>query len=198
MTTYSWPSEVVPRNAVIGYDANTITHRSWLSGFIQTQGFGAEVWRMTLYFRLPLAKRNELTGFIAQLNGPEHLVTLPVWKLAQRGAFGGTPVVNQANQSGTSLAVTGCSNNITNWIRRGDWFTVNNELKMCSADASSDGDGDITITFRPRLRVSPANGASLDVTTPTGVFRLATPSVEWSVESDHDAAETSLQFIENI
>lgn len=198
MSTYSWPSSVVPYKGVMSYEANTISHRSWLSGFIQTAGFGAEVLRATLYYRLPLAERNAFMGFIAKVNGPEHLITLPAYKLSQQGAFGGTPVVDGANQNGTSLAVTGCSTGVTDWIKAGDWFQIGNELKICADDASSDGNGDITITFRPRLRTSPSNGAALDVTTPEGRFRLATPSVQWSIDSDHDVAETSLEFIEAV
>lgn len=196
MTTYAFPS-VTPNQAVYRYVSNTITHRSWLSSFVQTQSFGGELWAATLYFRVGLADRNELTGWFAKMNGSEHRVTLPVHKLAQRGAFGGTPVVNGASQVGTQLTVSGCSNNITNWIRAGDWFTVNSELKMATADASSDGSGNITINFRPRIRVSPSNGASLETTAPTGRFLIVSPSLEWSLVPE-DVAETSIEFVEDV
>ena len=196
MTTYAFPS-ITPKNAVYRYVSNTVVHRSWLSQFVQTQSFGGEVWAATLFFRVTLADRNELTGWYAKMNGSEHRVTLPVHKLSQRGAFGGTPVVNGASQSGMQLVVSGCSNNVTNWIRAGDYFTVNSELKMATADASSDGSGNITLNFRPRLRVSPANGASIETTAPTGRFLIASPQLEWSLEID-DVSQTSIEFVEDV
>ena len=196
MTTYAFPS-VTPNQAVYRYVSNTVQHRSWLSNFVQTQSFGGEYWAATLYFRLTLADRNALTGWFAKMNGSEHRVTLPVYKLSQRGAFGGTPVVSGASQSGTQLTVSGCSNNITNWIRAGDYFTVNSELKMATIDASSDGSGNITLDFRPRLRASPANSASITTTAPTGRFLIVSPDLEWSLSPD-DVSETSIQFIEDV
>jgi hypothetical protein len=182
---------------VYRYVSNTFQHRSWLSNFVQTQSFGGEVLAATLYFKVTLDDRNELTGWFAKMNGMEHRVTLPVHKLNQRGAFGGTPVVNGASQTGHSITVSGASNTITNWIRTGDWFTIGSELKMCTESANSDGSGNVTIAFRPRIRTSPANGSSVETTAPTGRFVIVSPTLEWSLDPE-GVSETSIEFVEDV
>jgi hypothetical protein len=132
------------------------------------------------FMNLVTADRAVMQAFLAKLNGQQHRFTLHNHAESQRGAFGGTPLVAGADQTGTSLNIDGCSTGVTNWIRAGDWFSVSGELKMCVADANSDGGGLATITFVPRIRTAPANNDPLTTSSGTGTFMLSTNGVKWS------------------
>ncbi len=81
--------------------------------------------------------------------------------LTPNGAGGGTPLVNGASQTGSSIITDGWPNNITNVVRAGDAlkFAGDNAVYIVRDDASSNGTGQATINITPNLRVSPANNA---------------------------------------
>jgi hypothetical protein len=103
------------------------------------------------------------------------------------GALGGTPVVDGANQTGTSINTRGWSNSITGLLNVGDVisypsiFTVNPQSRLSTgtpfsqvvqAIASSDGSGLCTLSLFPALvpsgqyqncTGSPADGALISV-----------------------------------
>lgn len=83
-----------------------------------------------------------------------------------RGAATGTPLVNGGSQTGSSLITDGWTNS-TLVLKTGDYFSVNSELKMVTADATSNGSGQATISFKPALRSSPSDNAPLTVTNTT-------------------------------
>lgn len=172
MTTYAFPS-ITPSSTVWELVSNTAVFRSPLSGALQTLDRGGEVWRVRMTFQnLTGADKAVLKAFLAKLNGQQHRFTVYDHGNVQRGAFGGTPLVAGAGQTGNTLNIDGCSTTVTNWIRAGDMFAVNGELKMCVADANSDGGGAATLTFVPRLRTAPANNDPITTTNPTGTFIL--------------------------
>ena len=180
MSTLTFPS-VTPTRSTFTYDGNVSTSRSWLTGFTQTHAFGGERLECTLYFEnLQNADRTEMIGWIAEMNGGQNRVLVPVKGTTNRGAFGGSPIVAGANQVGTQLTIDGCSNNITNWVRKGDYVSFNQELKIITADADSDGSGNVTLSFRPRIRTSPSDNAAITTSNPTGRFLLLPGRVQWS------------------
>ena len=79
---------------------------------------------------------------------------------------GSTPLVNGGSQTGSTLITDGWANS-TLVLKAGDYFTVNTELKMVTADATTNGSGQVTISFKPALRSSPADNAALTVTSAT-------------------------------
>jgi len=103
------------------------------------------------------------------------------------GAYAGTPVVNGASQTGSSLVTNGWSNSITGLLNMGDVFTiagvyaVNPKNRQSTgalqnfvvqATANSDGSGNSTLTIYPAITTSgayqtvtasPANGAPITV-----------------------------------
>lgn len=180
MTTYTFPS-ITPNATRTELLSNTSVFISPITGATQTLDRGGERWQMTMTFtNLTGANRADLQAYLAKLNGQQHRLSVPNHAEANRGAFGGTPLVKGASQTGNSLNVDGCSLTVTNWIRAGDWFGVNGELKLCTADASSDGAGDITISFVPRLRAAPSDNAAITTSGATGTFILSQPNVSWS------------------
>lgn len=175
MTTYAFPA-VTPNEVTITLVSNAKIFPSPFTGAIQTIDRGGERLLLTLSYRnLITSKKALLLGWLARMNGQQHRVTLPFHAVDNQGAFGGTPLVDGANQSGTSIDIKGCSNNITDWIVAGDVFSFNGEMKICSANASSDGSGLITVSCYPRIRVSPADNDPVETTTPAGTFLLAEP-----------------------
>ncbi len=141
--------------------------------------------------------RAEMVSFLVELDGSRGRVLLQNPAENQRGAFGGTPVVAGGSQSGLSLNIDGCSNNITNWIRVGDWFSVNSELKLCTADANSDGSGLLTLSFAPRLRKSPGDNIAIITSGGAGGFVLEKNSVSWT-NKPGDLSDLTLSFLEDI
>lgn len=102
-----------------------------------------------------------------------------------RGALGGTPLVNGAAQTGKNLNIDGLSNNVTNWIKKGDYFQLGSgttaRLYKCSQNASSNGSGQATLQFWPPIVTAPADNAAVTVTGALGVFRLA-QAIEYSID----------------
>lgn len=199
MTTYAFPS-VTPSTTEIELISNTAAFLSPFSGAIQTLDRGGERWQVTMSFlTLSGSDRSTLIGFLGKLNGQQHRVTLPNHAEPQLGVLTGTPLVAGAGQTGTSLNIDGCTAGQTGWIKAGDWFSVNGELKMCVADANSDGGGNVTVSFIPRLRAAPADNAPLTVALGTGTFVLASNSIKWSNRpGPTHFSDLSVQFIEDI
>ena len=96
---------------------------------------------------------------------------LPGSGKAAHGAGGGTPLVNGADQSGTSLVTDGWTASAAVRMKAGDCFTVAglDVLFRATADISSDGSGNATITIEPPIVAgsSPANNAALTIASAT-------------------------------
>ncbi len=182
--------------------ANTAIFASGLLGSVQTLDRGGMKWLATYtYSNISGTKRRELLGLIASLRGQVNRLRVPVHDNPKGGAYGGTPLVDGAAQTGSVIAIKGCSNNITNWIRAGDYFSIvvngEHELKMCIQDNSSDGGGLIaTLEFEPRLRASPADSAVIFVedgvlAKPEGIFYMTNSNKGWSSRPFQTTSELS-------
>lgn len=179
---------VTPTSVDMSLEANTALAVSPLLGSAQTLDRGGMKWRATLQFlNLRTDNRAELMAQIAELRGQANRLRVPVFDNPARGNYGGTPLVNGAGQTGNSLNVDGVGT-VVNWIRRGDYFSVNvngeHELKIATADANSSV-GAVTLQFEPRLRAAPLNNAQIYVQDgvlprPQGVFVFQQQSNGWS------------------
>ena len=89
-----------------------------------------------------------------------------------RGAAGGTPLVNGANQTGTSLIIDGCTPN-QYFLLAGDYFNVGSALHMITQPILADGSGNATLVFEPYLRTSPADNAPITTSNCTCTMILA-------------------------
>ena len=182
MTTYAFPTlSVGPSEVSVEYSANTAVSRSPLSRATQTVARDGDLWEFRItYQSLRADDKAVAKAFFSKLRGNYHRFTVRDFGNTQRGAFGGTPLVAGANQTGTSIDIDGASTGITNWIRAGDMFSVNGELKMCTDDANSDGSGNVTINFVPPLRRAPADNAVITTTDATGTFMLIDNVFGWT------------------
>ncbi len=182
--------------------SNTALFASPLIASAQTLQRGGGKWSYILNFANKSGDiRADLQGLIAFADGQENRFRVPVHDNPKRGAYGGTPLVDGASQTGNVLAIDGCSNNITNWIRRGDYFSVvvngEHELKKCTQDNDSNGTGQIaTLEFEPELRDSPLNNAVIFVedgvlSKPEGIFLFQGSVNGWSSRPFQTTSELS-------
>jgi hypothetical protein len=87
-------------------------------------------------------------------------------------------LVKGAGQSGTTLLVDGFTPSIQ-VAEEGDYFQVRDEFKRLTANATSNGSGEVTFAFEPALRVSPADNDPVNLGTPVMLLELTTmPSHE--------------------
>ena len=82
--------------------------------------------------------------------------------------------VDGADQTGRSLN-TSWPVNSTLVLTAGDYFQIGNQLLMATADATTDGSGDVEIEFQPSLRLSPLNNQSIFTINPVMIARLDEP-----------------------
>lgn len=90
------------------------------------------------------------------------------------GQLGGTPLVNGANQTGSSLITDGWTSAAATRLKKGDVFTVasvnavnpqnrqsTGQLRqfVCTADGVSDGSGNMTIAISPAINPPNVSGA---------------------------------------
>lgn len=173
MSTLTFPA-VIPNAAEFGLECNTQQTRSELNGTVQTLALPGDKWTANLTF-------NNLTGeqarlmraFLASLRGQSgrFYLTPPGWKRAGTGT--GTPLVKGSGQTGSSITTDGWTANYAGVVLAGDYINIGTELKMVTADATSDSGGNATISFIPPIRTTPADNSSVVVTAPTVIMALA-------------------------
>ena len=100
----------------------------------------------------------------------------------------GTPVVNGASQTGDTLNIDGVPVNQTGYLKAGDYIQLGtgltSRLYKVLDDANSNSSGEVSLTIYPDLRSSPSDGATVVVSNARGLFRLSTPTHQWSISQD--------------
>ncbi len=174
MPTITMPASPGFRASRFGLIANTQTFRSPLDGTVQTLELTGARWQVN--YELPPMNRAQAAAWTAFLTGllgsSGRFFGFDPDARTPRGSALGTPLVNGAGQTGKSLIVDGWSAVETGLLLPGDYFEVNGELKMVTAQADSDSSGEATLAFTPPLRASPPDGAVLTLTNPTITMML--------------------------
>lgn len=100
----------------------------------------------------------------------------------------GTPVVNGASQTGDTLNIDGVPGGQIGYLKAGDYIQLGSgltsRLYKVLDDANSNGSGQVALTIYPDLRSSPSDGATVVVSNARGLFRLSTPTHQWSISQD--------------
>lgn len=161
--TISMPSNIGFKVSSFFLETNTQTFESPLNKATQRLELGGARWRAT--FTLPRMNKYQASQWIAFFmkckgRAEAFYASDPDWK-NNLGLWTGTPLVKGASQTGNSLLIDGAVINQTNWGYAGDYFVVNGELKRLTANCNSNGTGEVTLAFEPRLRASPADNAAL-------------------------------------
>ena len=99
----------------------------------------------------------------------------------------GTPVVNGASQTGNNLNIDGLPASATGYLKAGDYIQLGSgaaaRLYKVLDDVNSNASGQATLTIWPDLRSSPADGASVAVSSAKGLFHLSTPVTDWQINN---------------
>lgn len=184
MTTLSWPTltRTAPRVLDFSLVPNTQSFSSPLSGAVQTIEMPGARWKVSFMLEnLAEADSALLQAFLVKLRGRAGRFYLHNFARSEpRGTQRGTPLVKGASQTGTTLAIDGCTVGAT--LLAGDFFAVNGELKMVVANSTADGAGEMTLTFEPPLRSSPADNAAITLVQPTATFMLASDELKWNTQ----------------
>ncbi|HBC9089262.1 TPA: hypothetical protein KE767_004271 [Citrobacter koseri] len=171
MAALEWPEDVCPASLTWRPESNTKTFRSPFNGASQTVRFPGTRWVCSLTFNnLSDEKSRRIDSLVAELDGEYGRVKIRDWGRSGRTPAG-SPLVDGANQTGTELHSKGWTAGMV-VLRQGDYITVNDELKMVTADVSSASNGTALIPFAPMLRSSPPANAVIEVASPYGIFKL--------------------------
>jgi hypothetical protein len=173
-----------PARFAIGLRSPSLVYTSALTGAVQTASVPGARWMVEMEWP-PMRTLNSaaLEAVLMRLRGRQNRLVL--WHLARAaltGVGGGTPVVNGANQTGSTINISGLPINTANWALPGDMLGIGGELKMVTAAVSSNGAGQAAVSFEPPLRVAPSNGSAIVTAAPTAKFILADDAVRWTHE----------------
>lgn len=118
-------------------------------------------------------------AFVVDLDGVANTFRLVAVERDQLPA-GVAVSVDGAEQGGLQLATKG-------WgapglkLKRGQFVTVGDQLLMLRAPVIADETGRAVLSIKPYLRLSPADGAPLEVRRPYAVMAMSEPRNGWSV-----------------
>lgn len=181
-----------------------------VSSFNQRQtvnGPISEFWRATI----TLAGRRagtvadpgwrDTASFIMSLRGGENRVRLSDPRRAvMRGAgSGGTTCAVSADAAAgaTTLVVKALTASQSLALAADDHFGIGENLYTVMANVGSDGSGMATVTFLPPLRVGVAENDSINLSAPTGAFRLVGGWQDMAIPHYDRSPPMTLEFFED-
>ena len=175
---------IEPDSESWSFKSNTLAFESPLDNTVQTASISGGKWRAALTFSSTTETRmRELRGFLMALEGQAGRFYLSP-SLYTPGGNVLTSNLGQvmgADQTGSTLTTDGWSNS-TLLFKAGDFFEINGELKVVTADCSSGGTGIASISFKPALRTSPPDNQPLVVAQPRCIMKLVNDDqAEWQL-----------------
>lgn len=194
MTTLTFPDDILPASAMFGLQSNTESFVSPLNRATQTVERPGALWKARLTFTtMSLQQQRSLKALLSSLNGMAGRIYL--WPHDSPGSALYSPLVN-GTMTDFKVLPTKSWPASTLVMRAGEYLEVNGELKMVTADVTSDGSGLASVSVAPPFRKAPANNAAITLDKPKAFMRLA--SDVWEFVSTpafrHDAF--SVDFIE--
>lgn len=180
-------------------ETNTQVFTSPVNRAVQRRERAGARWRMTLTLR-PMHREDaaKWIAFLLKLRGMTETfyASDPDWQV-NRGPGTGNPLVRGAGQTGNTLLIDGCTPSVTGWLRAGDYFSVNGELKRLTADANTSGSTQTTLNFEPFLRNSPVDNAVVTVTNPVCEMILTDDSqLSWQSDARQIYQERTFSAVE--
>ena len=128
-----------------------------------------------------------IRSFLMRLEGRQNVFRFPVPGYVGRqlsGYTGSAGLVNGGSQLGRQVITDGWANS-TKVIADGEYLTINDELKVATADASSNGSGAATLSFYPPFRVPPPNNAPIVIDSPYALMAKAESEVTAQLRAPH-------------
>jgi len=107
--------------------------------------------------------------------------TPPGYKGSAYSRGGGSAIaVDGAGQLGRELAYNGADASAV-VFEPGEYFSVNGELKIVTAQSTADGSGAGVVEFEPAFRNPPPSGDPIEIAEPVASFRLVGPIGGWQL-----------------
>ena len=150
----NFPASIVPDSIVWSLKSNTQVNTSPLTGVVQTVELPGTRWMATMTFsNLDVAEARIMASFMAQLRGASGRFYVHDFSHPDpQGAAGGTPINLTAGSTTTVVKSSGWPNN-TLVLKEGDYVQFHNyELKLITADVTSDGTGLADLPVEPPVR----------------------------------------------
>ena len=183
MTTLIMPDNGV-RSVTFGNRRNTIRAKSPFTRSSQVVSRPGDQWFATYEIAVGTqAMRAQWQVFMMQASNAGNRFRAYDHYYSLQGTGNGTPLVNGADQVGGSLVTDGWAAG-EQVLMAGDYLSVNNELKMTTEAATADSSGNATISFEPKIRVSPADNAAITLIKPYCLMRLIDDDqAQWEAEA---------------
>jgi len=155
------------------------------------------LWVMSFPLRpTKTATARDWLSFLAQASKAGNTFTITPPGYVKKFAYGGSQIqVQGGSQTGLTLLCDGPSS-LQPVLVAGEYFEVNGELKIATADATAEVSGDVTFNFEPALRSAPADNANVEVNAPTAIMRLVSQEAAWAI-SLGDFYEMTIDAIEH-
>jgi hypothetical protein len=166
MTTITLPATPKPQGMAWRLVQPAQNNISTWTGSRQVLPSGRGWWecQITLPPIVGTSNFNAWRSFTAKMRGAANDVQIPVDPTAQ-SAIANTMSVNGAGQTGRTLNVDGLPNSTT-VLNAGQFVTVGNQLLQLTADVTTNGSGQATLSFEPALRAAPADNATVEFKNP--------------------------------
>jgi len=194
MALVEYPMSIIPNSMSLNLRANTKTFTSSFNNSRLTSKFPGKHWVASLSFsNLYPRELAELKAFLWALDGSSGRFYLPLFDNTGSPAKG-TPVALGTDQTGGFLLTNGWSpSSIV--LNVGDYFEINNELKMVTSTVSSSSTGQATIAFTPWLRTAAQTGDAITTLNPKGMFMLTDDS-QGEIDFDPGFGSVSIDIVE--
>lgn len=179
-----YPVSPIPSSITLGSTWGTLLDMTQ-SGRRNVRQLGAHKWTFNLSYPPSLSRDQfmPIMGFLMAQQGRFESFTFVSEDLkTPRGDAAGTPLVNGASQTGLSLITNGWTNNVLQ-MKVGDIFTLAGHAKvyMVTADGTSNGTGDLTLSISPPLLESPSDSEALLVSGVAFTMQLETDKFSYNV-----------------
>lgn len=189
-----WPAGLLPSTFKWYLKSNGTSFTSPFTGATQTVRWIGSSWKASLTMpSLDELEAIAMEALLFELDGIAGRVKLYDFGRTPN-VVNGSPKVDGIGHKGTTLPTKGWTPGTT-VLKKGSYFTVNNELKYVLADVISDSTGKATIKFAPQLRVSPQDNTALEIERPYAIFRLVNDENGVDRKPAFDN-EFSIEFVE--
>ena len=176
-------------NSGVGQRRFDLLTQSDSNGSQQARLMGPPRWTLRLVQPewLALAEAGEWSALLMQLRGRVNV--LAAWdpaRPAPRGTLRGTlTLAATASAGATTVSVTGGAGQAGKTVAPGDWFQIGSglgtsQMVMCTAAATADGSGVVSLAFEPPLRTGFSSATAVTWDKPLAYYRQQTDASTWS------------------
>lgn len=196
MTTITLPSTPRPNGLTWRLIQPSQVNVSEWTGSRQVLASGRGWWECEYSLPVISGTKNVLAwrSFFAQARGTANDFQVPVDVVAQT-TLPNAVLVKGAGQTGRSIITDGWPGSTT-VLKAGQYVTIGNQLLQLTANATSNGSGEATLTFEPSIRSAPADNAPVEYRNPYCLMYM-TEGPQVSVEPAHIYTLGSLMLRES-